>query len=304
VHSLLSAKQLTVRFPGGVTALDRLDLEVPNSGITCLLGANGAGKTTLLEAAAGLQAISQGRLQVLGRKPGTAANRSSVGVMLQDGGLPGSARARAFVAYVARMHPRPQDVDDVLRAVDVDPTSRTPMRRLSGGEQRRVSWAAAMVGNPEAMLLDEPTAGVDPIGRDLLHRILRTARSRGASMIVSTHLIEDVDALADMVVVLHEGTAVLTGAVQDLRPHNTLIVRSPRPLDQRALLSALPVGATCLASSSAADSRSYRVQVPAGIDPAVMSTVSSWCAQHSVPTDVSTADLGSVLWSALRGERW
>jgi ABC-2 type transport system ATP-binding protein len=309
VHSLLSAQQLTVRFPGGVTALDRLDLEIPNSGITCLLGANGAGKTTLLEAAAGLQPLTQGLLRVLDRDPGSDANRSTVGVMLQDGGLPGSARPRAFVSYVARMYPHPRDVDEVLRSVDVDPDTRAPIRRLSGGEQRRVSWAAAMVGNPTALLLDEPTAGVDPIGRDHLQAILRTQRRQGVSMIVATHLVEDVEAFADAVVVLREGSLVLAGLVEELRPRDALIVRSPRPLDGRAVLAALPSGTSCrtissIGRSGVADTISYVIHLPTDIDPSVMATVSSWCAQHSVPADITTADLGSVLWSALRGERW
>lgn len=309
MHPLLSAQQLTVRYPGGTTALHGLDLEVPATGITCLLGANGAGKTTLLEAAAGLRPLTHGRLRILDSDPGSDANRSRVGVMLQDGGLPGAARPRAFVSYVARMYPHPRDVDEVLRSVDVDPDTRTPIRRLSGGEQRRVSWAAAMVGDPTALLLDEPTAGVDPIGRERLQAILRTERNRDVSMIVATHLIEDVEAFADAVVVLCEGSLVLAGSVDEMRPRNTLIVRSPRSLDQRAVLAALPAGTSCrdipsIGPASLAQDFSYLIQVPTGLEPAVLATVSSWCAQHSVPADITTADLTSVLWSALRGTRW
>lgn len=293
---LLSAQRLTIRFAGGVTALRAVDLEIPDSGITCLLGANGAGKTTLLESAAGLTTPTEGRLFVRGRAPGSIANRLSIGVMLQDGGLPGSARPRDFLRYIARLYPHPRDVDSLMEMVEIDPGLRTPIRRLSGGQARRVSWAAAMVGDPEALLLDEPTAGVDPIGRERLNDVLRGEGQRGVSMIIATHLLEDVDQLADRVVVLRRGRVVLSGTPQELRPRNTLLARSTRELDMASLLVALPAGSSCLRESS----DTYRIDVPTGIDPAVMTTVASWCSQHSVMPDLTIADLASVLRAALR----
>lgn len=296
--ALLVAHGLSVRYPAGVTALHQLDLVIPDSGITCLVGANGAGKTTLLETAAGLQAPSSGALWVRGQAPGSAQNRLQIGVMLQDGGMPGSVRAREFVSYVGQMYPQPRDPVELLKQVEVDPSTRTPIRRLSGGEQRRVSWAAAMVGDPTALFLDEPTAGLDPVGRERLYEVLRTERDRGVSMIVSTHLIEDVESLADFIVVLHAGQVVLTGEPAQLRPHNALLVRSARTMDEQALLTALPPGSACYRITGDL----YRVDVPADVDPSVMATVSSWCNQHSVTPDVAVADLKSVLWGALRGE--
>ena len=296
---LLLAEELTVRYPGSVTALDRLDLEVPGQGITCLLGANGAGKTTLIEAACGLRPRTSGRLEVRGRSPGAHANRLSLGVMLQEDGLPGGARPREFLEYLARLYPQPRDVPSLLEAVEIDPGIRTQMRRLSGGQARRVAWAAAMVGRPTALLLDEPTAGVDPVGRERLREVLEAEARSGVSMVVSTHLIEDVEAFADFVVVLRHGRAVLTGRPEQLRPRDTLIVRTARAMDEGLLLAALPAGSTSRRSRDG----SYLVAVPTGIDPAVMATVSSWCAQHSITADLSIADLRSVLWDALRGDR-
>jgi len=296
--ALLEADRLTVTYPGAITALDGLDLEVPDSGITCLLGANGAGKTTLVESAAGLIQATSGSLRVLGTDPGSPRNRRQIGVMLQDGGMPGSARPREFLDYVSRLYPRPREVRSLLDAVEIDPDTRAPIRRLSGGQQRRISWAAAMVGNPRSLLLDEPTASIDPVGRERLYDVLRAERDRGVSMIVATHLIEDVESLADFIVVVRDGRVALTGTPDDLRPRNTLIVRSSREMDAGALLAALPSGSTCQRTAS----DSYRVEVPTGIDPAVMATVSSWCGQHSVPPDLSVGDLRTALWSALRGE--
>ena len=296
---LLLAADLTVRYPGPVMALDALDLDGPGQGITCLLGANGAGKTTLIEAACGLRHRTSGRLEVRGRAPGDAANRLSLGVMLQEDGLPGGARPREFLEYLARLYPQPRDVPALLESVEIDPGTRTPMRRLSGGQARRVAWAAAMVGRPTALLLDEPTAGVDPVGRERLREVLETEARSGVAMVVSTHLIEDVEAFADFVVVLRHGRAVLTGRPEELRPRNSLVVKTARPMDERLLLAALPAGSTSRRSTDG----SYLVEVPSGIDPAVMATVSSWCAQHSITADLAVADLRSVLWDALRGDR-
>lgn len=295
---LLEATGLTVTYPGGVVGLHEVDLRVPGAGLTCLLGANGAGKTSLLEVAAGLTRPTQGRIAVLGRSPGSSANRRELGVMLQDGGLPGSARPREFMDYVARLYSTPRNVKALLESVEIDPTTRSPIRRLSGGQQRRIAWAAAMVGGPRALILDEPTASIDPVGRERLYEVLRAELARGTSMIVATHLIEDVEALADFIVVLDAGRVALTGTPEDLRPRDSVIVRTAREMDEAPLLAALPPGSRCRRQGLDA----YRVDVPSGLDASVMTTVSSWCAQHSVSPDLAVADLRSVLWSALRGE--
>lgn len=292
----LRAERLTVRYPPRTLGLDGLDLVIPDSGITCLLGANGAGKTTLLECAAGIVRPASGQLHVNGLSPGSTYNRHNVGVMLQDGGLPGSARPREFLEYVARLYPRPRDVRALLARVDIDPDTRTPIRRLSGGQARRVAWAAAMVGAGRTLILDEPTAGVDPIGRERLYEVLREERDHGVCVIVSTHLVEDVEQLADFVAVLRRGRLALCGTPEELRPRTSLIVRAAREMDCAVLVSALPAGSSCTRTSS----DSYEVVVPSGVDPAVLTTVASWCAQHSVAPDTSIADLRSVLWNALR----
>lgn len=293
---MLVARGLSVRYPGGIQALSDLNLEVPRGGITCLLGANGAGKTTLLETASGLTQPTSGSLTVLGSPAGSAANRLSVGVMVQDGGLPGSARPREFLDYLARLYPDPRNVREVLDMVDIDPSTRTPMRRMSGGQLRRIAWAAAMIGNPRALLLDEPTAGLDPLGREELYRVLRRECNNGVGMIVSTHVIEDVHNLADTIVVIRDGQLVLMGHPRDLRPNNRLIIRSDHSVDLAPVVHALPAGVTCTPASSGR----YYLDIPGEIDAAVLATVSAWCAHNSATVDI--ADLGSTLWDALRGE--
>lgn len=298
--ALISAASVGVNYRGSgtsVTALHDLDVLIPGSGITCLLGANGAGKTTLLEAASGLRAISSGQLRVLDSEPGSALNRGRLGVMLQDGGIPGSARPEDFLRYIARLYPiarRPADLLDLLEIADC---ARTPIRRLSGGESARVAWAAAMIGNPSAMLLDEPTASLDPTARSRMHDVLRAEAQSGTAICVSTHLVEDVVALADHVVVLASGTVALSGSLEQLRPRNRIEWRGPRHMSTATLMDALPAGSAC----REIDPGHYRVEVSDDVDPSVVATVTAWCAQHDVLPDISIADVGTVLREAIDG---
>lgn len=292
---LLHAHRASVAYPGGRIGLRDVTVRVPASGITCLLGANGAGKTTLLEAATGLRATTSGTIEVLGRAAGSKANRSRVGVMLQDGGIPGSARPVDFLTYVSRLYTDPLDVDDVLERAGITDVARTPIRRLSGGEARRVAWAAAMIGRPDALVLDEPTAGLDPVGRSRLHEQLRDQAQSGSPMVISTHLIEDIEALADYIVVLHDGSVALEGTLDDLRPRNRIDLRAPSHLETSSLLDALPRDSVCDEPSPG----HYRLFVGGEIDPTVVATVTSWCIQHGGTPDLAIADVNSVLLEAI-----
>jgi len=293
------AESATITYSRGAPAVDSIDLVIPASGITCLLGANGAGKTSLLEAATGLRPLTSGTLEVLGSAPGSPSNRTHIGVMLQDGGLPGSARPVDFLNYVSRLYSNPRDVAATMDLVDIADVARTPIRRLSGGQASRVAWAAAMLGNPRAMILDEPTSALDPVARSRMHEVLAAERERGAAMIVATHLIEDVARLADHLVVLHRGSVVVTGTPDELRPLNQLQLRAPAHLPLQGLVDALPAGSSCIEEQPGR----YRVCVPQAIEPAVVATVTSWCAQHGVTPEVTIADLASVLYRAIEGIR-
>lgn len=271
---------LVVRY-GDRQAVRGLSLVAPEGAVTALVGPNGAGKTSTVEVCVGLRTAASGSVEVLGtRLPVTGLARTDlhrqVGVMLQDGGLYSTARPREMIAHLARLYPQPWAPDDLLAAVGIDPVTRTPLRRMSGGEQRRVAAAAALVGRPRVVFLDEPTTGLDPAGRRAFHDLLREQVAAGCSVLLTTHLLDDVERLADHVVVVAEGRTVASGSVADLTGEEAVAFRGPSALDVSDLAAALPPG--CRVDESAAG---YRVV--GSTDPAVLATVAAWCSGHGIP---------------------
>ena len=186
--------------------------------VTALLGANGAGKTTTLECAQGLLKRSGGTISLLGQDPATAGAelRSRVGVMLQDGGLPPSARPLPLLRHIAGLYAHPWPVDDLVQRLGIDTFSRTTVRRLSGGQKQRLALAAALVGRPEVLFLDEPSAGLDPQSRQLVFELIGELRDSGMGIILTTHLMDDAQRLADYVYIIDGGRNVAEGTVQEL----------------------------------------------------------------------------------------
>ena len=186
--------------------------------VTALLGANGAGKTTTLECAQGLQKRSGGTISLLGQDPATAGAdlRSRVGVMLQDGGLPPSARPLPLLRHIAGLYAEPWPVDDLVQRLGIDTFSRTTVRRLSGGQKQRLALAAALVGRPEVLFLDEPSAGLDPQSRQLVFELIGELRDAGMGIILTTPLMDDAQRLADYVYIIDGGRNVAEGTVQEL----------------------------------------------------------------------------------------
>jgi len=208
----------------GTTALDAIDLSF-QPGITGLLGPNGAGKTTLLRIIATVLAPDTGNVRLLGRTPATpdelAQVRRRLGYQPQEMGFPRAFTGFGFVDYMAVLKewtartPRHDEVRRVLDLVDLGDVATKRVRALSGGQRRRVALAQAMLGDPDLMLLDEPTTGVDPEQRVALRHVLSRAGER-STVLLSTHQTEDVAALCDRVVVLDQGRIRFDGAVQDL----------------------------------------------------------------------------------------
>jgi len=282
----LELTDLRVRY-GARTAVDGLSLTAPTGAVTALVGPNGAGKTSTVEVCVGLRRADSGRVEVLGTEVSplhlTSARRSAlaqrVGMMLQDGGLYPTARPLEMVQQIGRMYDDPDDAHALLEALGVNPATRTPLKRLSGGEQRRVAAAAALIGRPELVFLDEPTTGLDPAGRRTFHDLLLMRVAEGTSVVLTTHLLDDVERLADHVVVMAAGRAVAAGSVDSLvGDDNTMTFRGPFHLDLQSLRAALPDGSTV----DEGEPGSYRVTGP--LDPLALSTITAWCGQHGVAT--------------------
>jgi ABC-2 type transport system ATP-binding protein len=207
-----------VKTYAGSRAVDGLDLRADRGRITAILGPNGAGKTTTVEICAGLRTADSGRVRVLGLDPAvdSAGLKARVGFMLQDGGLPTGARALTLLGQVARFYATPHDVDLLAQRLGITSYGRTTVRRLSGGQRQRLSLALALVGRPELVFLDEPTAGLDPQSRLAVWDLVREARDAGTSIVLTTHAMDEAERLADRVAILAHGRMVASGTPFEL----------------------------------------------------------------------------------------
>ncbi|ALE92084.1 ABC transporter [Arthrobacter alpinus] len=220
-----------VKDVGPITALDgrmkrivsNISLQAHFGAVTALLGANGAGKTTTIECAQGLQQRSGGAISLLGQDPenADAALRARVGVMLQDGGLPPAARPLALLRHVASLYQNPLSVDALAERLGIREFSNTSIRRLSGGQKQRVALAASLLGNPEVLFLDEPSAGLDPQSRLMVFELIRELRDAGKAIVLTTHLLDDAQRLADYVYIVNKGESVTEGTVPELLRQST-----------------------------------------------------------------------------------
>ncbi|GAA1225777.1 ABC transporter ATP-binding protein [Prauserella halophila] len=287
---------LVKRF-GSVTAVDGLDLKMPTGEILALLGPNGAGKTTTVEICEGFRHADAGTVRVLGLDPARdgSALRPRVGVMPQGGGAYPGVRAEEMLRLVAACAADPLDPAWMLDVLGLGTARRTPFKRLSGGQQQRLSLACALIGRPELVFLDEPTAGMDPQARRLVWELLGALRTDGVSVLLTTHLMEEAEALADDVVIVDDGTVIAQGSPGALTAEHAedahLRFRARPGLDTRLLAAALPEGYVVRESTPG----SYRVI--GHVDPQVVSTVTSWCAQQGVLADelhVGRRDLEEV----------
>ena len=199
---------------GDTVAVDGLDLTIERGTITAVLGPNGAGKTTTLETCEGYRRPHSGTVRVLGLDP-IAQRRAllpRVGVMLQQGGAWSGVRAMEMLRHVASLHAHPLDVDALGERLGLGGCGRTPYRRLSGGQQQRLGLAMAIVGRPELVFVDEPTAGMDPQARHTTWALLRELRAAGVTVVLTTHYIEEAERLADLVHIIDRGRLVVSGS--------------------------------------------------------------------------------------------
>jgi ABC-2 type transport system ATP-binding protein len=202
--------------------------------------------------------------------------------MLQDGGLPTGARAGETLRHIASLHARPLDPGLLIDALGLRAHERTTVRRLSGGQKQRLALALALVGRPEVAFLDEPTAGLDPQSRHAVWDLVRRLREDGVAVVLTTHLLDEAETLADRVVVVDDGRVVAAGSPADLLTGSgdTLRFEARPRLDVSALVAALPAGVEVHEVRPG----SYVVRGHAGapVDPQVIATVTAWCAGQAV----------------------
>ncbi|TCO48924.1 ABC transporter ATP-binding protein [Actinocrispum wychmicini] len=265
---------------GSTTAVDGLELRLARGQVLALLGPNGAGKTTTVEICEGFVKPDAGSVTVLGLPPGDAALRPRVGVMPQGGGAYPGVRAGEMLRLVASCAARPLATGWLIDVLGLGSVQRIPYKRLSGGQQQRLSLACALVGRPELVFLDEPTAGMDPQARRLVWDLVAALRADGVSVLITTHLMEEAETLADQVVIMDHGQVVAEGTPAQLTTEDPdcqqLRFKARGGLDTTLLTAALPEG--CHVTEAALG----MYVVTGRVDPQVVSTVTAWCAQQGV----------------------
>ncbi|MCF6523373.1 ABC transporter ATP-binding protein [Streptomyces sp. JJ36] len=274
---------------GSKTAVDGLDLTVAAGSVTAVLGPNGAGKSTTVEICEGFRRPDAGTVRVLGLDPVTrsAALRPRIGVMLQSGGVYPTTRAEEMLRHVAALHAHPLDVPALAARLGLDGCGRTPYRRLSGGQRQRLALAMAVVGRPELVFLDEPTAGLDPQARRATWALVRELRADGVTVVLTTHHMEEAEELADAVAVVDRGRVIAEGTPEELcrgGAENSLRFTGRPGLDLSSLLKALPP------ETAAAELTPGGYRVTGTVDPQLLATVTSWCAQNGVLPDRITVE--------------
>jgi ABC-2 type transport system ATP-binding protein len=264
------------------SVVDGVSFAVAWGEICVLLGPNGAGKTTTAEIIEGYRRPDAGSVRVLGTDPaaGGRGHRARVGVMLQEGGIDPRMRPAETIRLYARLSAAPRDPHKLLDLVGLRTVASTPYRRLSGGERQRLGLALALVGSPDVLVLDEPTAGMDPEAKAATRGLLSDLRSGGTAILVTTHELHDVERLADRILVMSSGRLVAAGTRVELLAgaSGRLDLRLESELSEadRHDLGAL-LGGVLVADAGGR----YRLEGIAP-DPGLIAMVAGWCAQRGL----------------------
>ncbi|OFT27957.1 spermidine/putrescine ABC transporter ATP-binding protein [Corynebacterium sp. HMSC08F01] len=282
---------------GEKRAVDGLTFTARRGELLALLGPNGAGKTTTIEMCEGFTKPTSGSIRVLGIDPVTQPQkvRDRIGIMLQGGGSYASLKVREILQLAARYNTNPHDPDWLIELLGLEGVAKTTYRRLSGGQQQRLSLALAMIGRPELIFLDEPTAGMDAQSRLAVWDIIQAMKRDGTTVLLTTHLMDEAETLADDVAIIDHGKLVVQGSPAELTSHEeypVVAVRTDRELDVHLLSDELrALGITAEAVSP----QRYRI-LGAG-SPAVIEALARSAAQQNVlirDLSVSHRDLEDV----------
>lgn len=262
---------------GSVTAVDHLSFTARRGEVLALLGPNGAGKTTTIEMCEGFTSRTSGTISVLGMDPQERGEkvRERIGIMLQGGGSYSGIRVAEMLELTASYNADPLDPAWLMEILGLNKAAKTTYRRLSGGQQQRLSLALALIGRPELVFLDEPTAGMDAQSRHAVWELISALRRDGVTVILTTHLMDEAERLADNVVIIDRGTLVATGTPQELIDagvHPALRIRTDGPLD----LTGIAQNATLI------DDSPHTYLLPSSGDPQIISSVATAAAQQNI----------------------
>jgi ABC-2 type transport system ATP-binding protein len=276
---VIDVDELVVRY-GSLAAVDRVSFSVAAGEVLALLGPNGAGKTTTVETLEGYRRPSAGRVRVLGLDPiaDHVALVRRAGAMLQSGGVYPGIHALEAVQLFASYYDNSEDPEALLERVGLSHRRTTTWRRLSGGEQQRLSLALALVGKPEVVFLDEPTSGIDVAGRQLIRELIRELRHSGVTVLVTTHDLEEAERIADRIVIMDRGEVVASGTPAELMRSNSndeIRFGAPPRLDTASLGRALNAFVDEIAPGE------YEVAMPP--TPANVAALTAWLAEHEMP---------------------
>lgn len=221
-HEAALVVDSVVKAFGATRAVDGLSFHVSRGELLCFLGPNGAGKTTTIEMCEGFAAPTSGSIRVLGLDPATNPDgvRERIGIMLQGGGSYSGIRVREMLELTARYSRNPLDPDWLIEVLGLEGVAKNTYRRLSGGQQQRLSLALALIGRPELVFLDEPTAGMDAQSRLAVWELIRALKKDGVTIVLTTHLMDEAEALADRVIIIDHGRKVAEGTPAELMDDN------------------------------------------------------------------------------------
>jgi ABC-2 type transport system ATP-binding protein len=275
---------------GAREILAGLTFDVRRGEVFALLGPNGAGKTTTVEILEGYRRPDGGSVRVLGLDPvkDGARLRPRIGLMLQEGGIDGRTTPREALRLYARFYQDAEDPDRLLETVDLERAAGTRFRRLSGGEKQRLGLAMALIGRPELLVLDEPTAGMDPAAKQATRDRIAALRAAGTTILLTTHELGDVERLADRVAILDRGRLVALGTPGELTGSGAPRVRfrlaSPLEMADMADLAAAVApgvpGARVVPSGVGAH---YEIEgLVDAWDPPLVATLAAWCADRGL----------------------
>jgi ABC-2 type transport system ATP-binding protein len=286
---------------GDLVAVDNVSFEAPSGGVTVILGPNGAGKTSTIEVCEGFRTAKSGSVRVLGLDPVSdhRALTERMGVMLQGGGVYPSARVRDVVSHFCALHNKGVNATQLVERVGLSNRSTGTWRKLSGGEQQRLSLALALAADPEVIFLDEPTSGVDIDGRDIIADIIRDLATRGTTVVLASHDMAEAEKVATHAVLFNSGKVIASGEILKL-------LTSRKHLRFTSSVGLVPAELAVSINSPVVAIGDGVYEVASEPTPQLMTRISQWLADNSHPllgVDMGTESLEDTYRRLTRGAK-